>query len=82
MPLPARLSATNLFSDQIFSKALSGIASIRIYGLEDIFVHKLMDIIDNVNSAYFLTFANHRWLSVRLDLVGNILIVYRTLTLL
>ena len=27
-----------------------------------------------MNSAYFLTFANQRWLSVRLDLVGNILI--------
>lgn len=27
-----------------------------------------------MNGAYFLTFANQRWLSVRLDLVGNILI--------
>ena len=27
-----------------------------------------------MNSAYFLTFATQRWLSVRLDLIGNILI--------
>ena len=65
-----------------FSKVLSRIASIRAYGLEDILVHKLMDTIDNMNRAYFLAFANQSWLSVCLDLVGNILIHYRTLTLL
>src|SRR6202000_2811614 len=32
------------------------------------------DVIDGMNSAYFLTFANQRWLSMRLDIIGNLLV--------
>ncbi|KAI9870371.1 MAG: hypothetical protein M1823_008762, partial [Watsoniomyces obsoletus] len=28
-----------------------------------------------MNSAYFLTFANQRWLSTRLDMIGNLLVL-------
>ncbi|KAI1438241.1 ABC transporter family protein [Xylaria sp. CBS 124048] len=57
-----------------FSEGLSGVASIRAYGLQKRFVRDLMDAIDEMNSAYYLTFANQRWLSMRLDLVGNLLV--------
>src|SRR5690606_14860837 len=30
--------------------------------------------IDDMDAAYFLTFSNQRWLSVRLDLIGNMLV--------
>ncbi|KAL2162634.1 hypothetical protein VTH06DRAFT_6470 [Thermothelomyces fergusii] len=57
-----------------FSEGLSGIACIRAYGLTDRFVVDIRKAIDNVDSAYFLTYSNQRWLSVRLDLIGNCLV--------
>ncbi|KAI3323118.1 ATP-binding cassette transporter protein [Xylariaceae sp. AK1471] len=57
-----------------FSEGLSGVASIRAYGLQRRFVGDLRDAIDEMNSAYYLTFSNQRWLSVRLDLIGNLLV--------
>ncbi|KAG6133513.1 hypothetical protein E4U38_002770 [Claviceps purpurea] len=53
-----------------FGEGLSGVASIRAYGLQARFVTQLRDAIDEMDSAYFLTFSNQRWLSLRLDLVG------------
>lgn len=57
-----------------FSEGLTGVASIRAYGLKDRFVNELRRSIDTMDGAYFLTFANQRWLSLRLDLVGNLLV--------
>ncbi|KAL2760620.1 hypothetical protein ACRALDRAFT_2056656, partial [Sodiomyces alcalophilus JCM 7366] len=57
-----------------FSEGLSGTASIRAYGLKDHFISDLRTAIDEMNAAYYLTFSNQRWLSVRLDLVGNLLV--------
>jgi ATP-binding cassette subfamily C (CFTR/MRP) protein 1 len=63
---------SNVFAK--FSEGLSGAASIRAYGLTDKFVVDLRVAIDQMNSAYFLTFSNQRWLSTRLDLIGNMLV--------
>lgn len=49
-------------------------ATIRAYGLKDRFIDDLRKSIDEMNSAYYLTFSNQRWLSVRLDAVGNSLV--------
>ncbi|KAL1836913.1 hypothetical protein VTJ49DRAFT_4504 [Mycothermus thermophilus] len=57
-----------------FSEGLSGIACIRAYGLKDRFVGDLRRAIDDVDSAYYLTFSNQRWLSVRLDMIGSALV--------
>ncbi len=57
-----------------FSEAISGTASIRAYGLQDYFSGRIRDSIDQMDSAYFLTFSNQRWLAVRLDAIGNILV--------
>ena len=57
-----------------FGEGLSGIACIRAYGLKDKFIKDLRKAVDVMDSAYFLTFANQRWLSVRLDMVGNLLV--------
>lgn len=57
-----------------FSEAVSGTASIRAYGLQSQFVRVMLDSVDQMNSAYYLTFSNQRWLSVRLDAIGNILV--------
>lgn len=57
-----------------FSEGLSGTASIRAYGLQDRFTKSIRDAVDEMNSAYYLTFSNQRWLSVRLDAIGNLLV--------
>ncbi|KAI0503298.1 ABC transporter family protein [Xylaria bambusicola] len=57
-----------------FSEGISGVASIRAYGLQGRLVGELRGTIDEMNSAYYLTFSNQRWLSLRLDLIGNLLV--------
>ena len=57
-----------------FGEGVSGIASIRAYGLQDYFNNGIQKAVDQMNSAYYLTFSNQRWLSVRLDAIGNLLV--------
>ncbi|KAK4235854.1 P-loop containing nucleoside triphosphate hydrolase protein [Achaetomium macrosporum] len=56
-----------------FSEALMGTACIRAYGREQQFVSVVHHALDDMDSAYFLTFASQRWLSVRLDNIGSLL---------
>lgn len=57
-----------------FSEGISGTATIRAYGLQNRFILAIREAIDDMNSAYYLTFANQRWLSTRLDVIGNLLV--------
>lgn len=57
-----------------FGEGLSGVASIRAYGLQDRFIKELRVAIDDMNSAYYITFANQRWLSIRIDIIGVLLV--------
>ncbi|RMZ88029.1 hypothetical protein DV736_g4741, partial [Chaetothyriales sp. CBS 134916] len=57
-----------------FGEALTGTATIRAYGVQKQFTSSLIEAMDSMDGAYFLTFANQRWLSIRLDTVGNLLI--------
>ncbi|KAH7318562.1 ABC transporter family protein [Stachybotrys elegans] len=57
-----------------FNEGLTGVASIRAYGLKEHFIADLRKSIDDMDSAYFMTFSNQRWLSVRLDMIGNALV--------
>jgi ABC-type multidrug transport system fused ATPase/permease subunit len=57
-----------------FSEALAGTSSIRSYGRQQQFISRVQSAIDDMNSAHFLTFGNQRWLSLRLDSIGNALV--------
>ncbi|KAL2860964.1 ATP-binding cassette transporter YOR1 [Aspergillus lucknowensis] len=57
-----------------FSEAITGTASIRAYGVQEQFRKNIRDSIDLMNGAYFLTFSNQRWLSVRLDAIATLLV--------
>ena len=57
-----------------FSEAVTGTATIRAYGLQERFSRSIREAVDDMDSAYFLTFANQRWLSTRLDAIGNVLV--------
>ncbi|KAG7123699.1 Oligomycin resistance ATP-dependent permease YOR1 like protein [Verticillium longisporum] len=56
-----------------FNEALVGASTIRAYGREEHYVRDIHRAIHDMDGAYFLTFANQRWLSLRLDNLGNIL---------
>ena len=53
-----------------FNEALVGAVCIRAYNREHQFVKLVYDAIDDMDSANFLSFASHNWLSVRLDNIG------------
>lgn len=57
-----------------FSEAVYGTTTIRAYGIQDHFLTTIRQRIDEFNGAYFLTFSNQRWLSLRLDFIGLIMI--------
>ncbi|KAG8623951.1 hypothetical protein KVT40_008927 [Elsinoe batatas] len=57
-----------------FSEAVSGVATIRAYGLQTQFSNSVREATDIMDGAYFLTFSNQRWLSMRLDVIGNLLV--------
>lgn len=53
-----------------FGEALSGVGTIRAYGVQARFVGTVHRAIDDANAAGFLTLSNQRWLTARLDLVA------------
>ncbi|KAK3063998.1 ATP-binding cassette transporter yor1, partial [Teratosphaeriaceae sp. CCFEE 6253] len=57
-----------------FGEAVTGTSTIRAYGLQKQFAKSVNDAVDDMDGAYFLTFGNQRWLSTRLDIVGNLLV--------
>ena len=57
-----------------FGEAVTGTATIRAYGLQKQFAASVNEAVDDMDGAYFLTFGNQRWLSTRLDAVGNLLV--------
>jgi ATP-binding cassette, subfamily C (CFTR/MRP), member 1 len=57
-----------------FSEAITGVSTIRAYGLQTQFQEQVRDAIDSTNGVYFLTMVNQRWLSFRLDMIGSSLI--------
>ncbi|KAI0484814.1 P-loop containing nucleoside triphosphate hydrolase protein [Xylariaceae sp. FL0804] len=57
-----------------FVEGLTGVPTIRSFRQSAIFSEKLCEAIDNMDSAYFLTFANSRWLNLRLDALGATLL--------
>ncbi|KAH9919495.1 multidrug resistance-associated ABC transporter [Epithele typhae] len=58
-----------------YSETLTGLSTVRAYRWQDRFVNKSNEGLDQENRAYYMTIAIQRWLAVRLDVLGNILIL-------
>ncbi|KAH9931733.1 multidrug resistance-associated ABC transporter [Epithele typhae] len=58
-----------------YSETLTGLSSVRAYRAQDRFVRKSDQGLDEENRAYYMTLALQRWLAIRLDILGNILIL-------
>ncbi|KTW31190.1 uncharacterized protein T551_01263 [Pneumocystis jirovecii RU7] len=61
------------------SETLTGLVVIRAYGEQLRFKHENEKKNDISNSAYFLTLASQRWLTLRLDAIGNMIILSITI---
>ncbi|KAK0467750.1 multidrug resistance-associated ABC transporter [Desarmillaria tabescens] len=62
-----------------YSETLTGLATIRAFNSQDRCVRSAESSLDSENRAYYMTISIQRWLNVRLDLLGNILILGITL---
>ncbi|KAJ4489677.1 ABC transporter [Lentinula edodes] len=57
-----------------FSESMSGLTTIRAYGETERFQKENAARINLENRAYWLTVTNQRWLSVRLDFLGSLMV--------
>ncbi|KII85509.1 hypothetical protein PLICRDRAFT_145262 [Plicaturopsis crispa FD-325 SS-3] len=57
-----------------YSETLTGLSTIRAYGAQERSIDNADHGLDMENRAYYMTVAIQRWLGVRLDFFGNILV--------
>ncbi|XP_015781054.1 multidrug resistance-associated protein 1-like [Tetranychus urticae] len=57
-----------------FSESVSGSSSIRAYQATDRFTHKIFKLVDINNSTSIANLAASRWLAIRLQILGNIIV--------
>jgi ATP-binding cassette subfamily C (CFTR/MRP) protein 1 len=57
-----------------FVEGVSGISTLRVFGMHQNFSQKLCEATDDLNSASFTTFAVQRWLSLRQDAAAILLV--------
>lgn len=57
-----------------FVEGVSGISTLRVFGMHQHFSQNLCDAADDLNSASFTTFAIQRWLSLRQDAAAILLV--------
>ncbi|OBZ77828.1 Oligomycin resistance ATP-dependent permease YOR1 [Grifola frondosa] len=58
-----------------YSETLTGLSTVRAYNGQDRFIRKSEQGLDLENRAYYMTVAIQRWLGIRLDILGNFLIL-------
>ena len=64
-----------------FSESLSGISTIRAYQLQERFTLENEMKIDFSQKCYFPSLASNRWLSIRLEILGNVILLFAALFL-
>ncbi|KAJ7753347.1 multidrug resistance-associated ABC transporter [Mycena maculata] len=58
-----------------YNETLTGLATVRAFGEQARFIKTAGAGLDMENRAYYMTIGIQRWLSVRLDLLGNLLLL-------
>ncbi|KAG6849131.1 hypothetical protein H0H93_011041, partial [Arthromyces matolae] len=58
-----------------YSETLTGLPTIRAYRQQDISISNAEQGLDKENRAYYMTITIQRWLSLRLDFFGNMLVL-------
>ncbi|XP_041062098.1 multidrug resistance-associated protein 1 isoform X2 [Carcharodon carcharias] len=70
-------SRSPIFSN--FNETLLGVSVIRAFGEEDRFIHQNDFRVDENQKAYYPSIVANRWLAVRLEFVGNCIVLFAAL---
>ena len=62
-----------------FGEAVSGISTVKAYGLQDKFISEIEKKVDKNTMSMEPNFVANRWLSVRLEMLGNVIIFFASL---
>ena len=62
-----------------FGETINGAPTIRAYNSVDKFIQESENIVDINQMCYYPTFVSSRWLSVRLETIGNLIILFASL---
>jgi ATP-binding cassette subfamily C (CFTR/MRP) protein 1 len=62
-----------------FGETINGAPTIRAYNLVDMFLNESEKRVDFNQNAYYPTFVSNRWLSIRLESIGNLIILFASL---
>ncbi|XP_071638106.1 multidrug resistance-associated protein 1 isoform X3 [Temnothorax longispinosus] len=62
-----------------FSESVTGAQIIRAYGVQEQFIHESENKVDFNQVCYFPSIIANRWLAVRLEMVGNLIIFFAAL---
>ncbi|WPK23590.1 hypothetical protein PUMCH_000831 [Australozyma saopauloensis] len=61
---------------QHFSESLTGVATIRAYGVENRFMKQNLAAVDTNNRPFFYMWVANRWLCLRVDVVGSLVMFF------
>ncbi|KAJ3278722.1 Multidrug resistance-associated protein 1, partial [Blyttiomyces sp. JEL0837] len=61
------------------TESMAGVATIRAYGKQKRFIDKTDRLINESNQPYYLQMTGQRWLGMRLETIGNILVLVTAL---
>lgn len=61
---------------QHFSESLTGVATIRAYGVESRFMRQNLAAIDENNRPFFYMWVANRWLALRVDAIGSLVMLF------
>ncbi|XP_046388552.1 multidrug resistance-associated protein 1-like [Ischnura elegans] len=62
-----------------FGESISGAQSLRAYGVQDRFIHENETRVDKNQMCYYPSIVANRWLAVRLEMVGNLIMFFASL---
>uniref|UniRef100_F6PGX9 Uncharacterized protein n=1 Tax=Ciona intestinalis TaxID=7719 RepID=F6PGX9_CIOIN len=59
-----------------FGESITGASTIRAYGLQKSFIKQNENLVDVNQMAYYPNIVSNRWLALRLELVGNFIVLF------
>ncbi|BFZ17596.1 hypothetical protein BsWGS_20635 [Bradybaena similaris] len=59
-----------------FGETINGASSIRAYRVQEKFFHDSLVLVDTNNQCFFASLSAGRWLRVRLELLGNLIVLF------
>ncbi|XP_077285786.1 multidrug-Resistance like Protein 1 isoform X3 [Arctopsyche grandis] len=62
-----------------FGESVTGASTIRAYGIQDRFMEESEDKVDYNQVCYYPSIIANRWLAVRLEMIGNLIILFSAL---